>query len=134
MQARAPPVLLRGSFMPTDISPAQSDAIPLLTLDNIGKSYVGPVLGGVALRFSPGEVLALTGENGAGKSTLAKIICGLESASQGTMLLAGQVFSPSSRRNAESFGVRMVMQELSLIPTLTVAENLLLVDIPNRGR
>ena len=107
---------------------------PVLTVDAVGKTYITPVLQGVNLNLHPGEVLALTGENGAGKSTLAKIICGLESPSQGAMTLAGKVFLPSSRRNAESFGVRMVMQELSLIPTLTVAENLLLVEIPNRGR
>ena len=107
---------------------------PVLTVDAVGKTYITSVLQGVNLNLHPGEVLALTGENGAGKSTLAKIICGLESPSQGTMNLAGKVFLPSSRRNAESFGVRMVMQELSLIPTLTVAENLLLVEIPNRGK
>jgi len=116
------------------MSPSNAAPAPVLTINDVGKTYVTPVLQGVSLNLLPGEVLALTGENGAGKSTLAKIICGLESASQGTMLLTGQVFAPSSRRNAESFGVRMVMQELSLIPTLTVAENLLLVDIPNRGR
>ena len=109
-------------------------AAPVLTVEAVGKTYITPVLQGVNLNLRPGEVLALTGENGAGKSTLAKIICGLESPSQGTMTLAGKVFLPSSRRNAESFGVRMVMQELSLIPTLTVAENLLLVEIPNRGK
>jgi len=113
-------------------SPVDSVA-PVLTVDAVGKTYITPVLQGVSLNLYPGELLALTGENGAGKSTLAKIICGLEPPSQGTMTLAGKVFLPSSRRNAESFGVRMVMQELSLIPTLTVAENLLLVEIPNRG-
>jgi len=118
--------------MPTDISPAQSDAIPLLTLDNIGKSYVGPVLGGVALRFSPGQVLALTGENGAGKSTLSKIICGLEPATTGSMLLDGKPYQPASRGAAEALGIRMVMQELNLIPTLSIAENLYLKNLPQR--
>src|SRR5476649_1113334 len=132
MRAPAPFVLLRGAPMPTDISPAQSDAIPLLTLDNIGKSYVGPVLGGVALRFSPGQVLALTGENGAGKSTLSKIICGLEPATTGSMLLDGKPFQPASRAAAEQLGIRMVMQELNLLPTLSVAENLYLNQLPNR--
>ncbi|MBK1682130.1 sugar ABC transporter ATP-binding protein [Rhodoferax fermentans] len=114
--------------------PSNAIPEPVLTIQDVGKTYVTPVLQGVSLNLFPGEVLALTGENGAGKSTLAKIICGLEPASQGKMTLAGQEFAPSSRRHAESLGVRMVMQELSLIPTLTVAENLLLVDIPNRGR
>ncbi|MFZ4878616.1 sugar ABC transporter ATP-binding protein [Janthinobacterium sp. Mn2066] len=118
--------------MPTDISPAQSDAIPLLTLDNIGKSYVGPVLGGVALRFFPGQVLALTGENGAGKSTLSKIICGLEPATTGSMLLDGKPYQPATRGAAEALGIRMVMQELNLIPTLSIAENLYLKNLPQR--
>src|SRR5450830_1570222 len=119
MQARAPPVLLRGAFMPTDISPAQSDAISLLTLDNIGKSYVG-------------QVLALTGENGAGKSTLSKIICGLEPATTGSMLLDGKPYQPATRGGAEALGIRMVMQELNLIPTLSIAENLYLKNLPQR--
>ncbi|MEG2963763.1 MAG: ATP-binding cassette domain-containing protein, partial [Janthinobacterium sp.] len=118
--------------MPTDIPPAPSAAIPLLTLDNIGKSYVGPVLGGVRLRFAPGQVLALTGENGAGKSTLSKIICGLEQATTGTMLLDGKPYQPASRGAAEALGIRMVMQELNLIPTLSIAENLYLKNLPQR--
>ncbi|KAB8041204.1 sugar ABC transporter ATP-binding protein [Janthinobacterium aquaticum] len=118
--------------MSTEIPPAQSAATPLLTLDNIGKSYVGPVLGGVALRFYPGQVMALTGENGAGKSTLSKIICGLEQATTGTMLLDGKSYQPASRGAAEALGIRMVMQELNLIPTLSIAENLYLKNLPQR--
>ena len=109
-------------------------AKPVLTIDSVGKSYVTSVLQGVCLNLQAGEVLALTGENGAGKSTLAKIISGLESPSLGSMTLRGQAYGPKSRRQAEALGVRMVMQELSLIPTLTVAENLLLGALPNRGR
>ncbi|MGK5080210.1 sugar ABC transporter ATP-binding protein [Janthinobacterium sp. HLX7-2] len=118
--------------MPTDIPPAPPAATPLLTLDNIGKSYVGPVLGGVGLRFAPGQVLALTGENGAGKSTLSKIICGLEQATTGTMLLDGKPYQPASRGAAEALGIRMVMQELNLIATLSIAENLYLKHLPQR--
>lgn len=106
----------------------------VLTITAVGKTYASPVLQDVSLTLHPGEVLALTGENGAGKSTLSKIISGLEAPSQGTMVLAGQAYAPSSRQEAERAGVRMVMQELSLIPTLTVAENLLLANLPNRGR
>ncbi|SDO33410.1 monosaccharide ABC transporter ATP-binding protein, CUT2 family (TC 3.A.1.2.-) [Rhodoferax sp. OV413] len=108
---------------------------PVLTIQSVSKTYgSNTVLHGVSLPLHPGEVLALTGENGAGKSTLSKIISGLEHASQGTLLLGGQAFAPASRRDAEALGVRMVMQELSLVPTLTVAENLLLGAIPHRGR
>ncbi|BFO57423.1 sugar ABC transporter ATP-binding protein [Acidovorax sacchari] len=107
--------------------------VPLLEMLGVGKDY-GPttVLHGVTLSLHAGEVLALTGENGAGKSTLSKILCGLEPATRGSLRLAGQPYAPSSRRDAEHQGVRMVMQELGLVPTLTVAENLLMGRLPHR--
>ncbi|KAF3997227.1 sugar ABC transporter ATP-binding protein [Glaciimonas immobilis] len=107
-------------------------AAPLLALTNIGKNYVVPVLGGVSMQICAGQVLALTGENGAGKSTLSKIVCGLISATQGSMLLDGQAYQPASRQAAEKLGIRMVMQELNLIPTLSIAENLYLQQLPSR--
>ena len=106
----------------------------MLTIQAASKRYATTVLQEVSLHLKQGEVLALTGENGAGKSTLSKIIAGLERPSEGSMTLAGKPYAPQSRRDAERLGVRMVMQELSLIPTLTVAENLLLGNIPHRGR
>ncbi|RYF36326.1 MAG: sugar ABC transporter ATP-binding protein, partial [Comamonadaceae bacterium] len=107
-------------------------ATPLLHIDAVGKDYHGTtVLDDVTLALNAGEVLALTGENGAGKSTLSKIVCGLTPATRGGMRLAGEAFMPESRQDAERLGVRMVMQELGLVPTLTVAENLLLGRMPN---
>ena len=106
---------------------------PVLHIDAVGKDYHGTtVLNDVTLALNAGEVLALTGENGAGKSTLSKIMCGLTPATRGGMRLAGQPFEPASRQEAERQGVRMVLQELSLVPTLTVAENLLLGRMPHR--
>ena len=106
--------------MPT---PEAHPAAPRVRLHNVGKAYSGTtVLEGVSLDLHAGEVMALTGENGAGKSTLSKILCGLVDPSQGSMALDGQPFAPTSRRDAEHHGVRMVMQELGLIPTLSVAE------------
>ena len=114
--------------------PQSSSSAPLLSIDTVGKDYSATtVLDGVTLALNAGEVLALTGENGAGKSTLSKIICGLTTATRGSMRLAGQPFAPTSRREAEQHGVRMVMQELGLVPTLTVAENLLLGRMPHRA-
>jgi len=104
----------------------------LLAANGLGKSYAQPVLGDVSLALRAGEVLALTGENGAGKSTLSKLISGLETPTTGHMTFRGQAYAPGSRSEAEHLGVRMVMQELNLLPTLTVAENLFLDNLPNR--
>ena len=111
---------------------AARQATPLLAIQAVGKDYTATVLDGVNVELFAGEVLALTGENGAGKSTLSKILCGLELPTRGGMQLAGQAYAPTSRRDAERQGVRMVMQELGLVPTLTVAENLLMGRLPNR--
>ncbi|MBC3411346.1 sugar ABC transporter ATP-binding protein [Pseudomonas sp. SWRI51] len=104
----------------------------VLSVTGLGKTYAQPVLGDITLELRGGEVLALTGENGAGKSTLSKLISGLETPTVGHMLYRGQPYGPASRAEAESLGVRMVMQELNLIPTLTVAQNLFLDNLPSR--
>jgi len=117
------------------LTPAAAPAsAPLLEMIGVGKDYhATTVLHTVTLSLHAGEVLALTGENGAGKSTLSKILCGLEPASRGSMRLGGHPYAPASRRDAEGQGVRMVMQELGLVPTLTVAENLLMGRLPHRA-
>jgi ribose transport system ATP-binding protein len=109
----------------------ESNAV--LSVSGIGKIYAEPVLADVTLALHAGEALALTGENGAGKSTLSKIIGGLVAPSAGSMRLLGADFAPKSRHEAEALGVRMVMQELNLLPTLTVAENLFFDRLPRRG-
>ncbi|WP_121195649.1 sugar ABC transporter ATP-binding protein [Pseudomonas aeruginosa] len=110
-----------------------SDALPLLSIRGVGKTYAQPVLAEIDLQLFGGEVLALTGENGAGKSTLSKIVGGLERPGAGSLELLGRPYAPGSRREAEALGVRMVMQELNLLPTLSVAENLFLRDLPRRA-
>ncbi len=110
-----------------------SDALPLLSIRGVGKTYAQPVLAEIDLQLFGGEVLALTGENGAGKSTLSKIVGGLERPGAGSLELLGRPYAPASRREAEALGVRMVMQELNLLPTLSVAENLFLHDLPRRA-
>lgn len=110
-----------------------SDALPLLSIRGVGKTYAQPVLAEIDLQLFGGEVLALTGENGAGKSTLSKIVGGLERPGAGSLELLGRPCAPASRREAEALGVRMVMQELNLLPTLSVAENLFLHDLPRRA-
>jgi ribose transport system ATP-binding protein len=118
--------------MSTPIS-SLAEAAPVLRVHGIGKTYAEPVLADVSLELRAGEVLALTGENGAGKSTLSKIIGGLVTPTTGSMTLGGAAYAPASRKDAEALGVRMVMQELNLLPTLSVAENLFLNRLPQRG-
>ncbi len=104
----------------------------LLNVSGVSKSYSALVLDAVNLDVRAGEVHALVGENGAGKSTLAKIIAGLVRPDSGTMVLEGRPFSPTSKSDGEKLGVRLVMQELNLVPTLTVAENIFFDTIPHR--
>jgi ribose transport system ATP-binding protein len=109
-----------------------SSRVPLLRAQGLGKTYATPVLADVDFELLAGEVLALTGENGAGKSTLSKIVAGLVHPTAGRMELGGVPYAPASRTAAEALGVRMVLQELGLVSTLTVAENLLLERLPSR--
>ncbi|MET0534919.1 MAG: ATP-binding cassette domain-containing protein, partial [Steroidobacter sp.] len=104
----------------------------LLRVHGLSKAFAAPVLKSIDFSVAAGEVVALTGENGAGKSTFSKIIAGLLAPDAGTMLLDGAPYSPRSRTEAERAGVRMVLQELSLVGTLTVAENLQLGIMPAR--
>jgi ribose transport system ATP-binding protein len=105
----------------------------LLRVTGVSKAFAAPVLDRIDLAIAAGEVVALTGENGAGKSTFSKIIAGLIAADAGEMQFNGRPFAPSTRADAERLGVRMVLQELGLIGTLTVAENLQLGRMPSRA-
>ncbi len=105
----------------------------LLSCRNLTKSYAGvTVLHDAGFELRAGEVHALVGENGAGKSTLCRILCGITPPDAGEMQLGGRRHAPRSRHQAESAGVRMVMQELNLLPTLSVAENIYLGALPRR--
>jgi ribose transport system ATP-binding protein len=106
---------------------------PLLAIRNLSKAYAAPVLRAVDLTLGAGEIVALVGENGAGKSTLSRMVAGLATPDDGSMHLRGERWAPRDRRAAEARGVRMVLQELGLVPTLTVAENLLLGRLPSRA-
>jgi ribose transport system ATP-binding protein len=105
----------------------------LLTVIGVDKAFPGvQALSHADFELLAGEVHALVGENGAGKSTLTRIIAGVETPDTGQMLLAGQLYRPKSRTDAEAHGVRMVMQELNLIGNLTVAENIFIERLPSR--
>lgn len=100
---------------------------PMMQVLGLRKSY-GPThaLGGVGFSIYPGEVHALLGENGAGKSTLVKILTGVVSPNEGSMIFRGAAYAPRSILQARAAGVTTAFQELSLLPNLSVAENLAL--------
>jgi ribose transport system ATP-binding protein len=104
----------------------------VLKLDSLTKDFATRAVDQVSLEFAPGQVHALLGANGAGKSTLCKMIAGLILPTQGSMVLAGKKYSPDSKRQAQRAGVQIVQQELNVLATLTLAENLFLSNLPNR--
>ena len=108
--------------------------IDVLTFERVGKSFFGAAaLREVSFALGSGRVLGLVGENGAGKSTLMNILGGVLQADAGRMLLAGAPYAPRSAADATAAGVAMVHQELNLFTNLSIAENLLLDDLPRRG-
>ena len=112
---------------------AETPPPPLLALRGIGKKFPGvTALAGVDFTVRAGEIHALLGENGAGKSTLIKVLTGVYAPDAGEAQLAGQVIRPSSPREAERLGISTVYQEVNLIPTLSVAENISLGRQPGR--
>lgn len=112
-------------------APIASDPQPLLRMRGIYKSFGGVhALRDVDFEISAGEVHALTGENGSGKSTLAKIASGLIAPDAGSLEIDGQECSLSRPSDAMERGIVLISQELTLAPTLTVAENVLLGRAP----
>lgn len=99
----------------------------LLRAEGICKKFGGiPVLKNVDLEIRKGEVHALMGENGAGKSTIIKIITGVYSKDAGTLYMDGRPVEIHSRQDSIQAGIAVIYQELSLVPALTVTENIFL--------
>jgi ribose transport system ATP-binding protein len=104
---------------------------PLLEMIGISKSFGGvQALRDVDFSLYPGEIHGLVGENGAGKSTTMKIIAGVHHGYEGTMKIDGREVHFRSARDALDAGIGMVHQELSIVPDLTVAENVFLGTQP----
>ena len=99
----------------------------LLEMIGIEKSFNGvQVLKHVDLDVVPGEVHALMGENGAGKSTLIKILTGVYPKDGGRIVFDGKEAEINSRKDAAKLGIGVIYQELSLIPTLSIMQNVML--------
>ena len=99
----------------------------LLALEGISKGFPGvQALQSIDMEIGRGEVHALLGENGAGKSTLVKIIAGVYRRDGGSMFLEGKQRDFASPAEASAAGIAVIHQETSLIPTLTVRENVFL--------
>jgi ribose transport system ATP-binding protein len=100
---------------------------PIVALKGISKSFGATrVLRDVDFAIYPGEVHLLAGENGAGKSTLIKILAGVHQDYSGTIELEGASVRPNSPAEAQSLGIAVIYQELSIVPSMTVADNLFL--------
>ncbi|NUT72181.1 sugar ABC transporter ATP-binding protein [Pseudarthrobacter sp. C4D7] len=103
----------------------------VVEMRSISKSFNGvPVLKDVSFDVRKGEVHALAGGNGAGKSTLMKILQGVYQADAGEILIGGKPAAINSIQDAKAAGIGMVFQEFSLVPSLTVAQNIFLAAEP----
>lgn len=108
-----------------------SEQIPLLRLKAITKEFPGTkALKGVEFSLMAGEVHALIGENGAGKSTLIKIIAGLYQPNSGDIEVQGKIVHFGSPADSLDHRIKVVYQELDLVPDLSIAENVFLGNLP----
>jgi simple sugar transport system ATP-binding protein len=100
---------------------------PIVSLVNVTKTYGGiAALAEASFDLRPGEIHALVGENGAGKSTLCKLIAGVITPSEGQLRIDGEAVAFANPKDASRHGISMVYQETSLVPQLTVAQNMVL--------
>lgn len=107
----------------------------VLRVENLTKIYPGGVLANYNVNFSvnKGEIHALVGENGAGKSTLMKCLFGIEDVTGGKIFLNGEEIHLKGSQDAIAHGIGMVQQNMMLVPSLTVAENLVLGMEAHKG-
>lgn len=109
----------------TTVPTPNRDEPPLLRIESLSKAYGSiQALDAIDFELRSGEVMALVGENGAGKSTLVKILAGLIRPDSGSIRLAGS--DVGTGRTLRTAGIAVVQQELSLVPTMSAAENVFL--------
>ncbi|TCL65897.1 simple sugar transport system ATP-binding protein [Hydrogenispora ethanolica] len=107
----------------------------ILRMDHITKVYPNGIMANQAVDFAvrAGEIHGLVGENGAGKSTLMKVLFGLETPEEGAIFLRGERLKLNSIAAAIQYGIGMVHQHFMLVPSLTVAENMVLGIEPRKN-
>lgn len=111
-----------------------ADTSCILEMQNIVKEFPGvKALKGVSLTLKEGEILSIVGENGAGKSTLIKVLCGVYKQDSGRVLLDGKEMSFSRPTDAIQSKISTIHQELSYIRDLSVAENMYVGRLPEKG-
>ncbi len=125
---------LRGQTVVVAEEGKSSSGEEALSVKGAHKHFGGiHALVGADLSVARGEIHAILGENGAGKSTLIKIIAGVIPIDEGEIRVEGAVFKATSPQDARNVGIAVVFQELSLIPQLSVAHNLMLSSLPRRN-
>ena len=106
---------------------SEKSSTPIVSLENATKTYGGiAALAETSFELYPGEIHALVGENGAGKSTLCKLIAGVIAPTEGVLRVDGEAVVFPAPKDASARGISMVYQETSLVPQLTVAQNIVL--------
>lgn len=107
---------------------------PIIEANDIVKRFGGAVaVDDVSIAVSSGEIHGLVGENGAGKSTLMRVLAGILTPDRGGVVVDGRPLELGSARAALDAGISLVHQELSLVPEMTVAENILLGSTPSKA-
>ena len=108
---------------------------PVLAVRHVSKSFAGVrALVDIDLEIAPGEIHCLAGENGSGKSTLIKVISGVHTPEEGSVAIAGREYTHLTPSAAIDAGVRVIYQDFSVFPNLSVMENIALGSEVAAGR